>query len=176
MGPIMKAPRPLAGFILSALILSAGPAWTQSLTPTPQPLPSPQPVKPADTAIAAIPVQPPQWRGQSGGSPDFTTQLLRTATAWDSFWKLVDRDPPYKFNEATEMAVVICAGERGTGGFAVRVLHAALDDTALVVVYEIGAPGPDKFVTQVITNPWVIAIVPRTDHKVVFQPAKKTPG
>jgi len=40
-------------------------------------------------------------------------------------------------------------------------------------VYEERAPGPDQFVTQALTTPWVVAVVPLSDRPVVFKPKAK---
>jgi hypothetical protein len=41
------------------------------------------------------------------------------------------------------------------------------------VTYQEEAPGPDKFVTQALTTPWGVAVLPRDDHKVVFKKAAR---
>jgi hypothetical protein len=76
------------------------------------PLPAAAPEAPAGNI--------PQWRGQYGGFPDFSTTVLRTAAAWDSFWKRMDKAAPQGLDEKKEMAVVVYIGERPTGGYLVR--------------------------------------------------------
>ena len=123
----------------------------------------------ADSAPPAI----PQWHGQHGGSPALTTEVLRTAGQWNGFWDRVSRDAPRPFDPLKEMAVVICIGQRPTGGFVPTVLAAGVDKGGFVVVYDEGAPGPDKFVTQALTTPWVVAVVPLSDRPVVFRAKAK---
>jgi len=122
-----------------------------------------------DSAADSAPPAIPQWHGQYGGSPTLTTEVLRTAEQWDGFWKQVDKDPPRPFDPLKEMAVVIFIGQRPTGGFVPVVLSAGADQDSFVVVYDEGAPGPDKFVTQALTTPWVVAVVPLSDRPVVFR-------
>jgi len=127
-----------------------------------------QPVAPAG-ALKEI----PQWHGQYRGFPEFTTQVLRTAESWAGFWKQVDRELPQNLNEKTELAVVVFAGELPTGGYLVKILKTYADKEDLVVVYVVQAPAPGTYVTQVITTPWAVAILPRTDRNVVFKPSAR---
>ena len=67
------------------------------------------------------------------------------------------------------MAVFISIGERPTGGYQPRVVSATLGDSQFVVVYTDGEPSRDTFVTQALTYPWVVAIVPKTPLTMVTQ-------
>ncbi len=115
----------------------------------------------------------PQWRGQYGGYPEFATRVLRGTEAWAGFWKQVNRDMPRQLDPAAEMAVAVFVGERRTGGYVVQVLSAGVEKDDFIVVYEERAPGPDQFVTQALTTPWVVAVVPLSDRPVVFKPKAK---
>ncbi|MFO1485166.1 MAG: protease complex subunit PrcB family protein [Verrucomicrobiaceae bacterium] len=115
-----------------------------------------------ETARAAI----PQWRGQYEGSPNLSTQLIKTKDQWAASWGSVGRAMPQGLDETKEMAVYIAVGERRTGGFKPQVISASESDGKFVIVYTDGAPSPDSFVTQVITHPWVIAIVPKSSLPV----------
>jgi len=118
-----------------------------------------------------IPTTPelPQWRGQYDGDADFSTQLIRTQERWARFWGRLSRPLPQAIDETREMAVFIAAGQRPTGGFKPRVVSATESDGHLVVTYTDGKPSPDRFVTQVLTHPWVVAIVPKTALPVTFK-------
>ena len=132
-----------------------------------------QTAAPPTAGATSNPKEIPQWRGQYGGYPEFTTRVLRGNDAWAGFWKQVGRDMPRQLDPAAEMAVTVFIGERRTGGYVVQVLSAGVDQDNLVVVYEEQAPGPDQFVTQALTTPWVVAVVPLSDRPVVFQPRAK---
>ncbi len=143
----------------------------------PSPTPSPPAVVPAAPSVAvAQQVAPapaahdiPQWHGQYRGTPELTTQVLRSARSWSDFWRQVGEKPPQNLNEEMEMAVEVCAGERPTGGYVVRILTASVEHDSLVIVYAVQAPAPSSFVTQVVTAPWAVGIVPRSDRDVIFK-------
>ena len=159
------------------------------LTPSLNPIPAPTPVPPvqpahavarqpvvAATAAVSAPKELPQWHGPNGGDPDFGTEVIRSANQWETFWQRVDKAVPHKLDEAAEMAVVVFAGERPTGGFIVKITDSFVEKETLVVVYEVQAPGRETFVTQALTHPWGAAILPRSDRPVVFRQAAKKPA
>jgi len=127
---------------------------------------------PAAAAAQAAPAIE-QWHGPYGGFPTLTTQVLRGSDAWNGFWKQVGRDAPRALDPAREMAVAVFIGERRTGGYVVSVVSAGTASGHFVVVYHEQAPGPDQFVTEALTTPWVVAVVPLSTQPVVFQAAAK---
>lgn len=95
--------------------------------------------------------------------------MLRTPAEWEAFWRQVKREMPRPLDAAQEIAVVIQLGERRTAGFEARVLSARIDNRTLLVTYEEIAPGPGAISAQVLTSPWVVAVVQRTDLPVEFR-------
>lgn len=113
-------------------------------------------------SFAVAPAGFPQWHGQYEGDAEFSTQMIKTQVGWADFWERLRRPAPQALNETREMAVHIAVGEHRTGGFVPKVISATEQDGELVIVYTDGAPSPESFVTQVITHPWVIAMVPKS--------------
>lgn len=156
-------------FVLFIALLLSGTAVAQSppdLTPR-LPLPNnpilQNPVQPAQT------VAPTQWTGQYGGSTDFSTATAVTQLKWQSLWRWVGSGPPQTLNPGTEMGVMVHLGERPTGGYTVRVLRTYVEDQRFVIEFTEVVPAPDKYVAQVFTQPWVIALVPYSELPVVFK-------
>ncbi|MDP1588914.1 MAG: protease complex subunit PrcB family protein [Prosthecobacter sp.] len=113
-------------------------------------------------SFAAAPVEFPQWHGQYEGDAEFSTQIIKTQVGWADFWERMRLPAPQALDETKAMAVYIAVGERRTGGFVPKVISATEQGGKLVIVYTDGAPSPESFVTQVITHPWFIAIVPKS--------------
>jgi hypothetical protein len=65
--------------------------------------------------------------------------------------------------------VAIQLGGRRTGGFSVEVLRTQVQEGKLIVEYRETAPEPGMMVTQELTEPWIVAIIPRSDLPVVFR-------
>lgn len=76
---------------------------------------------------------------------------------------------PATMDEAREMAVFISVGKRPTGGFRPEVLSAVVDDGQLLVTYTDGEPARDRYVTQAVTQPWVVVLLPVSSLHVVFR-------
>jgi PrcB C-terminal len=125
--------------------------------------------------IAPKPAGIPQWSGQYGGGPSFSTRVVRGADAWAALRSSFGDRLPDGLNPSTQMAVVVEIGGRPTGGYSVSILSAAASQGSLVVTYAERAPGRGQFVTEALTNPWVVAILPRSDLPVVFRAAAPPP-
>lgn len=128
---------------------------------------------PADAGKA-----PEQWRGQQGGTAEFSTAVLRSAPEWTAFWQSAGRPPPRNLDAKTEMAAVVRAGQRRTGGYVVTVEGVRREQDRWVVLYAIAAPAPGRIATRVLTAPWAIAVLPRFDGPVAFreEPVAVRPG
>jgi hypothetical protein len=118
------------------------------------------------TAEDQKPPKLPQWHGQRDGGVELSTKVLKTQPSWAAFWKGQGKPMPQELDEALELAVFISIGERPTGGFKPQIVSASEIDGKYVIVYSEGKPSPDSFVTQALTYPWVIAIVPKSVLKM----------
>lgn len=160
--------------ILILLFVNAVAFAEPSLTPTlqlPNPPPYREPAKPAPLQSPAP--TPMQWHGAYGGNTAFATSVAEGQQRWESLWRRVNSGPPQALNPATEMGVVVHLGQRPTGGYRVRVLSTYTDDKHYVIEFAEFAPERDSIVTQALTQPWVIALVPYTTLPVIFR--KVTP-
>jgi hypothetical protein len=110
-----------------------------------------------------------QWSGAYSDVKAPATRTLKTEAEWDAFWKQAQREKPRPLDLAREMAVAIFLGERRTGGYTVEIASAGARDGKWVVHYRELAPPPGGMVTQALTQPWAVAIVPRSDLPVVFE-------
>lgn len=108
-----------------------------------------------------------QWSGQHGGSSTPGVQALRTTEQWRAFWQQVGREPPQALDVGREMAVAIFLGERNTGGYGAEIVGARVLEGPLVIVYRESSPAPGAMVTQALTSPWAVAILPRSELPVM---------
>lgn len=115
-----------------------------------------------------------QWSGQHGGRETPATQLVRTTQEWDAFWQNVREDRPRNLDVSREMAVAIHLGQKRTGGFTAEFVRQRSQDGKRVIEYRELAPEPGMMVTQELTTPWTIGIVPRSDEPVTFQKTAPT--
>lgn len=127
-----------------------------------------QPTAP-DSKSPDVPSPIAQWSGQHSGRETAATEVLRSAEEWTAFWPKVGDDRPRALDVSREMAVAIYLGQKRTGGFSAEVLRTQVQEGKLIVEYRETAPEPGMMVTQELTEPWVVAIVPRSDLPVVFR-------
>lgn len=125
--------------------------------------------EPASNASQPIPALAGHWSGFHGGQNAFTVRALRNVAEWDAFWQQVERNPPRPLDPAGEMAVVVFLGERRTGGYSVEIVRVRAENQKLVVEYRETTPAPGLMVTQALTSPWAVAIVPRSALPVVAE-------
>ncbi len=99
--------------------------------------------------------------------------VIRDATAWQATWRDVVGHltpapalPAVDFSRA--MIVVAAMGERGTGGYEIRVTRAYRRDGDLVVVVVEVSPGAGCMLIQSITAPVEVVRLPRHDGPVTF--------
>ncbi|HEY3376445.1 MAG TPA: protease complex subunit PrcB family protein, partial [Armatimonadota bacterium] len=70
---------------------------------------------------------------------------------------------------ATQMAVGVFIGSRPTGGYAVAITSVERIDDRVTVRYRVSAPQAGQVVTQGVTYPYAIAIIPASTLPVMFQ-------
>lgn len=112
-----------------------------------------------------------QWHGSSYSGSEFGVVKIYTANHWRQFWQYLHREHPVDFDESRHQAVYIELGVRPTGGYAVEVVRVYEEDKHLVLEYSEHQPAPDQYVTQALTSPWVMVLLPRTDLRVITREA-----
>jgi predicted outer membrane lipoprotein len=98
--------------------------------------------------------------------------VVRTAAEWTALWTehATDRErPPVDFT--TSMIVAVFLGSRPTGGYSVELTSVERNSEGTVVTYRENRPAKDMMTTQVITMPFVIASLPKSDGPVRFKHA-----
>lgn len=112
---------------------------------------------PAEPAIVA------EWSGQHGGAARASTRVVRDAAEWAALWRQIGQEAPRALDPARETAVAIFLGERRTGGYAVDGVKVRRKDGAVTVEFREASPAPDAMVTQVISSPWAVVVIPVAD-------------
>lgn len=107
-----------------------------------------------------------QWQGLSGGGEAAGTHLLRSTAEWQAFWRQVDKPVPRPLDSARELAVVVALGQRRTAGYRAEIVGSYPAGDAWVIEYREHKPEPGMMLAQMITEPWAVTIVPRTDRSV----------
>ena len=111
-----------------------------------------------------------RWSGVHGGSASESTLVVRDVPEWRNLWRQVGQEPPREFDATSQIAVAIFIGERNTGGYSVEIDGFYLQGRTLRIEYREKMPQPGRMVAQVITSPWIIALVspPCSSERVEF--------
>ena len=110
-----------------------------------------------------------EWRGIFGGPRESSVFVAKSLEDWDRLWARVSKEPPVSFDPTRDMVIGIFLGTRRTGGYSVEIISASDDGGVFLVEYIERKPGPDKFVIQALTTPYLIKLFPKTDLDVVLK-------
>ena len=103
------------------------------------------------------------WKGQYCKESAPGTLVIHSAKEWQKLWKeTLSAEPPRSVDFSSHMAVAVFAGLKNTGGYRVEILEPQAKDGALEIPYKIIAPDPSGFVTMALTQPYAVAIFPKT--------------
>lgn len=130
--------------------------------------------KPVNFVVDSVPTQPVTildgFIGQYSDVVSPKTAVIRDQLAWERFWteSFGERfaTPPIDFSR--NMAVAVFAGQKPTGGYSVFIPLVKRTEDRLVVFYRLTAPAPGSVVTQAVTSPFAIAIIPTSPQAVTF--------
>jgi hypothetical protein len=112
-----------------------------------------------------------EWKASQGGPLTPTMLVARSEPQWRHLATLFSLRPPLPpIDFARQMVVAVSLGQRPTGGYAVEIVGAEERDGVLHVLYLERGPRPDDFVTQVLTTPYHVRVLTRSEApQVVFQ-------
>ena len=101
-------------------------------------------------------------------------RMVRDAEAWGRLWQAVQAGgsserPLPAVDFSRETCIAIFAGQRPTGGYAVRVDQVTDSGGSLEVAYRVTAPAPGSIVSQALTSPYQIIAVPSRSGSVRFR-------
>ena len=102
--------------------------------------------------------------------------VARTELALNRLWAELSRLPPDTFDSDNQIAIAVFLGLRRTGGFAVNI--GTIEDGPVFYTVNVTEkiPAPEALVTQALTTPYVIRIVPHSDRPVMIRRADAAAG
>jgi hypothetical protein len=96
--------------------------------------------------------------------------VARTAAEWQAIWKAHDPGSALPAVDFTQSMVVgVFMGSRPTAGYAVDIAAVTQEGGRVVVEYRERRPSPDVFVAQILTFPFHLVRVMRSDAPVEFR-------
>jgi hypothetical protein len=147
--------------------------------------PSPSTTTKAGTPVAFMRFSPESVSPNYSGVEDTTREVLRTRAEWEALWaKMEPRtsrihgqtepNPPPEIDFDHQIVVVAAMGTKPTGCCSIEI--SSVTETAesiLVAVLETTA-GHNCFVTQTVTHPIALALIPQTMKRIEFEVREET--
>jgi hypothetical protein len=116
------------------------------------------------------PPPPPRTieKGDQSNVEDARQVLARTEAEWTALWQqhAPDRPKP-KVDWSKEMVVGVFMGSRPNAGFSTAVTTTTAANGALIVKYKETLPPRDAMTAQVLTFPFHLVAIPKSDAKGV---------
>ena len=108
--------------------------------------------------------------GQGSGIEDARQVVVTTAAEWKALWaEHAPGRPMPKVDFGKSMVLGIFLGTRNTGGFEVRITGVRREGGSLLVTWQESIPPPDAIVTQMLTSPFHLVQVEKSDAKVEWR-------
>ena len=116
----------------------------------------------ADTSPAA------DWQGAQAQSKVAESLVAQDDAGWQRLWQKIGQNSPMSL-PAGKTAVAVFAGQKRTGGYSVEFTGVTREKDHTTVTYRIKKPRFDQMVTQVLTAPYAVMLVPQSDKPVVLE-------
>jgi hypothetical protein len=100
---------------------------------------------------------------------DYREVVVRDGQAWHALWQEMGQygDAP-KINFDTSMVVGVLGGEKPSAGYGVTITTATERAEDVLVQYETTEPPPGSINPQMVTHPFALSVVARSDKPVRF--------
>ena len=128
------------------------------------PAPAPVPLEAVDGIAGRT-----EWAGPLSAAAVDMNLAVRDTRGWDILWQLVGSAQPGPLPAET-MAIAVFAGPRPTGGYNVSIRDIVSVDGVVEVRFLETEPPADSAVTQAVTAPWALQLLPLRAEPVRFVP------
>lgn len=108
-----------------------------------------------------------EWHGTNSEQEQADFQVIRSEREWERAWEKVnDESDPPMVDFQQQMVLAAWMGQQRTGGYAIRIREIRETDNGYEAVIVRREPGPDQIVTQALTSPYHLVVVPRTSRSI----------
>ena len=112
-------------------------------------------------------------QGAESGIESQRFEVIRDEAAFRSAWEAhahpaTPAQGPPKVDFQTAMVIAAFAGTKSSGGYHLDIAKISQDGDRLEVTMVLTQPGADCFVSEVMTQPYVMATTPRSSQSVHF--------
>ncbi len=113
------------------------------------------------------------YSGDNGISTVEQAGLITDSKTLQETWKFLrPEEPAPKLDFDNQAVVFMQAGEEPTGGYSVNMTSLDQGGDQWVVHWKVEGPADDSTVTESVTRPWTLQVIPKPDKPVEFQKEK----
>lgn len=109
-----------------------------------------------------------QWQGNQARVSSAGEELAQDNNSWEALWARIGQPAPQNLPN-DKIAVAIFLGQKRTSGYSVAFTGTRQEAGQIIVTYRVNSPTFDQNVSQVITNPYAITLIPRSKQPVLLQ-------
>ncbi len=110
-----------------------------------------------------------EWQGSATAAAlERHTTVATEEPSWQEIWTRIGQPAPHTL-PADTVAVAVFVGQKRTGGYSVEFLDVREDAAKRVVTYRIKRPGFKDPVSQVLTSPYAVRLLPATGKPVTLE-------
>ncbi len=113
------------------------------------------------------------YSGDNGLSTVEQVGLITDSKTLQETWKFLrPEEPAPKLDFDNQAIVFLQAGEEPTGGYSVNMTSLDQGEDQWVVHWKVEGPADDSTVSETVTRPWTLQVIPKPDKPVEFQKEK----
>jgi hypothetical protein len=117
-------------------------------------------------------------QGTHSGVTKATQQVIRDAKTWKMVWakihaKVSPKPKLPEFDFTKQMVLIVFMGEKRTGGHSITIKQVLDKGKVLQADVVSKSPPPGGFSIQVLTQPYSLVLIAKSDKKVQFKELKK---
>jgi hypothetical protein len=98
--------------------------------------------------------------------------VLRSEAEWKAHFPANPGDPRPVPDFKKDMALLVARGQRPSSGYGVEIVRVEKAEGKLVAVVRLKSPAPGGGQLAVLTHPYVVYVIPRSDLPLEFQDEK----
>lgn len=116
-------------------------------------------------------MESPSWQGAIAAHADVSDFAVAIdENSWRELWQRIGQPAPSPLPEG-QMAVAVFLGQKRSGGYKAEIVGVQEHESNLTVSYREHRPRLGAMVTQVITSPYAVTLLPLTTLPVKFEKA-----
>jgi len=118
-------------------------------------------------------------KGFFSGFTERKNWVIRTQEQWAELWSIhtstrIPHTSPPAIDFARDMVLAVFMGQRPSGGFSIEITKVEKVENTIVVFFRETEPAPEAEVTAVLTQPYHIIKIEKTDLPVIFKNIKES--